>query len=176
LNVLENYTDIYSRELLFIEARNNHVKDGLQAAYSSQAPGNRLDVFCVSNKMYEKYSRKGNSQFVEASGIPDLRKFCFQITADAQLREAKHFLQSSVFNLLTSFEVCLSSLASSSNDSVALVKSKKLADDAMSATVLACSNPSLTLAFAANSIYRRGFQALQSRISKQILWPVSMIR
>ncbi|CAG9951905.1 unnamed protein product [Clonostachys rosea f. rosea IK726] len=122
------------RELLFIEARNNHVKDGLQAAYSSKAPGNRLDVFCVSNKMYEKYSRKGNSQFVEASGIPDLRKFCFQITADAQLREAKHFLQSSVFNLLTSFEVCLSSLASSSNDSVALVKSKKLADDAMSAT------------------------------------------
>ncbi|KAK7224376.1 hypothetical protein V2G26_012379 [Clonostachys chloroleuca] len=122
------------RELLFIEARNRHVKDGLQAAYSSKVPRNRLDVFCVSNKMYEKYSRKGNGEFIEASGIPDLRKFCFQITADAQLLEAKRFLKSSLFNLLTSFEVCLNSLASSSNDDVALMTSKKLADDAISAT------------------------------------------
>ncbi|CAG9981490.1 unnamed protein product [Clonostachys byssicola] len=123
-----------SRELLFIEARNNHVKDGLQAAYSSKVPGSKLDFFFVSNKMYEKYSKKENNQFTEASGIPGLRKFCLQITADAQLREAKDFLQSSLFNLVTSFEVCLNSLASSSNDNVALIKSKKLAHDAISAT------------------------------------------
>lgn len=129
---------------MFIEARNNHVKDGLQAAYSSKVPGNRLDVFCISNKMYDKYSRKGNSEFVEASGIPDLRKFCFQITADAQHREAKHFLQSSLFNLLTSFEVCLNSLASSSNDNVVLMKTKKSAHYAISATVPRYSNPSPT--------------------------------
>lgn len=161
---------------MFIEARNRHVKDGLQAAYSSKVPRNRLDVFCVLNKMYEKYSRKGNGEFIEASGIPDLRKFCFQITADAQLLEAKRFLKSSLFNLLTSFEVCLNSLASSSNDDVALMTSKKLADDAISATVSGYSNPSPTLAFAANRTCRRGFQALQSRISKQILWPVSRIK
>ncbi|KAJ9136605.1 Ras GTPase family protein [Pleurostoma richardsiae] len=90
------------RELLFIGARNQHVKEGLQTAYASKVPDRKLEVFCVSNKLYEKYTRKGNSDVVRASVIPELRKFCHSITAEAQLQEARHFLQSSLFSLLNS--------------------------------------------------------------------------
>ncbi len=93
------------RELLFVTARNEHVTSGLQAAYAAKAPAGRLDVFCVSNRWYHKFSRKGNAELVQASGIPALRKFCHSITADAQLREARHFLQASLFTLVNSAEL-----------------------------------------------------------------------
>lgn len=100
------------RELLLINARNAHVTSGLQAAYTARAPGGHLDVFCVSNKWYGKQSRKGNVDLVQASGIPALRRFCHSITADAQLREARDFLQTRVFALVNSVELwvggCLS--------------------------------------------------------------------
>ena len=64
-----------------------------------------MPVFCVSNTTYEKYSRKGNSEMVRASGIPELRRFCHSITAGAQLLEAKHFLQSTLSSLLNSIEL-----------------------------------------------------------------------
>ncbi|KID65368.1 Dynamin, GTPase domain protein, partial [Metarhizium hybridum] len=98
--------------LLFIEARNQHVKRGLQSAYASKIPDQTLDVFCVSNKIYEKHVPKGNSEFVAASGIPELRRFCHTITADAQLQEATHFLKSSIPSFLTSLEIRLGSLCS----------------------------------------------------------------
>ncbi|KAH0592355.1 hypothetical protein MHUMG1_09968 [Metarhizium humberi] len=98
--------------LLFIEARNQHVKRGLQSAYASKIPDQTLDVFCVSNKIYEKHVLKGNSEFVAASGIPELRRFCHTITADAQLQEATHFLKSSIPSFLTTLEIRLGSLCS----------------------------------------------------------------
>lgn len=88
---------------MLIEARNNHVKQGLQKAYASKVPGGQIDVFCVST--YEKYFAKGNAEMVHSSGIPEIRRFCHTITADAQLREAKHFLQSALSNLLGSVEL-----------------------------------------------------------------------
>ena len=88
-----------------MEARNSHVKKGLQNAYSSKVPGGQLEVFCVSNTTYEKFSRKGNTEMVHASGIPDLRRFCHTITAGAQLLEAKNFLQSRLSSLLNSVEL-----------------------------------------------------------------------
>jgi len=42
---------------------------------------------------------------IVASGIPDLRRFCHSLTADAQLREARHFLQSRLFSVLNSLEI-----------------------------------------------------------------------
>ncbi|KAH6678502.1 hypothetical protein B0J14DRAFT_582898 [Halenospora varia] len=97
------------QELLLIDSRNCHVKEGLQYAYASKIPGRRLEVFCVSNTTYEKYSRKGNTEMVHASGIPELRRFCHTITAGAQLLEAKHFLQSTLSSLLSSVELWTSS-------------------------------------------------------------------
>ncbi|GAB1312304.1 Dynamin N-terminal domain-containing protein [Madurella fahalii] len=90
------------RDLLLINARNAHVTSGLQRAYAAKVPAGRLDVFCVSNKHYAKYSRKGDAELVRASGIPALRQFCYSITADAQLREARHFLQAKLFSLVNS--------------------------------------------------------------------------
>ncbi len=64
-----------------------------------------MEVFCVSNTTYEKFSRKGNAEMVRASGIPELRRFCHTITAEAQLLEAKHFLKSTLSSLLSSVEL-----------------------------------------------------------------------
>lgn len=89
-------------DFLLIGARNTHVKEGLQKAHSSEVPEGELDIFCVSNTVYEKYCRKGNREYVEASGIPELRRFCHSITAEAQFREARHFLHSSLASLLNS--------------------------------------------------------------------------
>ncbi|KAH8649442.1 hypothetical protein BGZ60DRAFT_534676 [Tricladium varicosporioides] len=97
------------QEFLLIDSRNSHVKEGLQNAYASKVPGGRLEVFCVSNTTYEKFSRKGNTEIVHASGIPELRRFCHTITAGAQLLEAKHFLQSTLPSLLSSVELWASS-------------------------------------------------------------------
>jgi hypothetical protein len=88
-----------------MDARNQHVKEGLQQAYASKVPGGKLEVFCVSNTTYEKYSTKGNAAMVHASGVPELRRFCHHLTANAQLLEAKHFLRSTLSSLLNSVEL-----------------------------------------------------------------------
>lgn len=85
------------------------MKKGLQAAYASKMPGSLLEVFCVSNTLYEKYTGKGCNDLVRSmittSGIPELRRFCQSITSDSRLLEAKHFLQSKLSSLLNSMEV-----------------------------------------------------------------------
>ncbi len=95
----------HRQELLLIEARNDFVKEGLKRNYSAKVPGGRLEVFCVSNVNYEKFSKKGPVDHVNASGIPALRRFCHTITAKPQYFEAKHFLQSSLPSLLTSIRL-----------------------------------------------------------------------
>lgn len=91
--------------MLLISARNAHVKEGLQRAYSSKVPNGGLEVFCVSNTTYAKYVKKGNVEMVQASGIPELRRFCYTMTAYAQLLEARHFLSSTLSSLLNSAEL-----------------------------------------------------------------------
>ena len=67
--------------------------------------GRSLEVFCVSNKWYEKYCPKANTKFVEASEVPDVRRFCHTVTADAQLNEAKHFLRSRLSAMLNTLNL-----------------------------------------------------------------------
>ena len=62
-------------------------------------------MFCVSNTTYEKYSKKGNRELVDASGIPQLRRFCHSVTAEAQFQEALHYLRSTLPNLVNSLEL-----------------------------------------------------------------------
>lgn len=88
-----------------MDARNQHVKEGLQKAYATRTPGKTLQVFCVSNTWYETFSEEGSTAMVKASGIPELRQFCHSITADAQLLEARHFLRSTLPSLLNSVEI-----------------------------------------------------------------------
>ncbi|KAM0549484.1 hypothetical protein ACHAPJ_009300 [Fusarium lateritium] len=102
---LKKKTAKKQQELLLIRARNEHVKENLQNVYSSEMNGRKLDVFCVSNKWYEKYCPKGNTDFVDASGIPELRRFCHTLTADAQFNEARHFLRSRLSALLNTLDL-----------------------------------------------------------------------
>lgn len=105
------------REFLLIKARNQFVKAGLQRAYAEKVEGKTLEVFCVSNKAYEKHARKGRVQFVEASGIPEVRRFCHTITAQAQLEESKNFLLSKLPSLLSSARLWMEKTLQEANDS-----------------------------------------------------------
>ena len=92
----------HRRESLLIAARNGFVQEGLRQNYSEKVPRGILEIFCVSNPNYEKYAKKGIVDQVNASGIPELRRFCHTITAKPQFLEAKNFLLSSLSSLLTS--------------------------------------------------------------------------
>ncbi|EON64079.1 hypothetical protein W97_03309 [Coniosporium apollinis CBS 100218] len=93
------------QKFLLVDARNERVKDGLQEGYRTKVPGGMLEVFCVSNTTYEKYSAEGVVDMVNASGIPELRRFCYSVTAEAQFLEAKHFLQSRLSSMLSSIQL-----------------------------------------------------------------------
>lgn len=68
-----------------------------------------LAIFCVSNEWYEYYGSRGNAAMVEASQIPALRRYCHAMAADAQLRETKNYLRSSVPAFFTSLNLWTSS-------------------------------------------------------------------
>ena len=101
-----------------MKARSDHVKEGLRKAYAAKVPGENLDVFCVSNIMYEKHVRKGNRDLVLASEIPEVRRFCYSITAEARHREALHLLQSSIPGLLHSLSLWMANQASAHDDAM----------------------------------------------------------
>ncbi|EOO01166.1 hypothetical protein UCRPA7_3322 [Phaeoacremonium minimum UCRPA7] len=83
-----------SRELMFINARNEHVTKGLQNAYASKVPDKKLEVFCVSNKMYGKYTRKGNNESFESREVY------------AQLEDVKTLWTQSIRDLSSEFKSC----------------------------------------------------------------------
>jgi hypothetical protein len=92
-----------------VQARNDQVVEGLQSAYAAKVPGGSLSVFCVSNETYKKFTRKGNLDMIQASGIPALRSFCYSITAQLQLLESKFFLTSRLGSLLNSLQIWVES-------------------------------------------------------------------
>lgn len=114
------------QKFLLVEARNNQVKEGLQTTYAAKVPGGVLEVFCVSNRTYEKFTRKGDLDMVNASGIPALRLFCYSITAEKQLLEAKHFLTSRLGTLINSLQIWVDRHQESPRK---LLESKKSLDD-----------------------------------------------
>ncbi|KAJ5639534.1 uncharacterized protein N7484_007396 [Penicillium longicatenatum] len=94
------------KEILLIESRNQHVKNGLQIAYSETFKEATLNVFCVSNTWYEKYRQKEKSgttlKLVTTSGIPELRKFCYLLCAKSRFDEDKHFIRHTLSSIITS--------------------------------------------------------------------------
>ena len=93
------------RQALFIKARNEHVKNGLRSAYSSKISDKTLEVFCVSNKLYDKQCKKGDLDLISLSGIPSLRRFCRLIGADAQLAAGRHYVNSAIPGLVISLKL-----------------------------------------------------------------------
>ena len=123
------------RKLLFIEARNQHVKENLQAAYNSRAPGRELEVFGVSSTLYDKYAQRGNEELVRGSAIPAVRRFCHTISADVQLREAKHYLQSSLFGLVSSLHIWSNSAMRDGEETAAVEETRSLLKEALDTAV-----------------------------------------
>lgn len=72
-------------------------------------------MFCVSNRLYEKQCKRGDSTLVTVSGIPKLRNFCRLLGADAQLAQAQDFLKSSLFSLVNSFQLWISNMDAASS-------------------------------------------------------------
>ncbi|KAL2399997.1 hypothetical protein ABEF93_004121 [Exophiala dermatitidis] len=93
------------QKTMLIRARNNHVTTALQAAYASEVRGGKLDVFCVSNKLYDKYRGSHDADLLQISGIADLRQFCTSTTKDARLLRVQNFLRSELAGLLTSVDL-----------------------------------------------------------------------
>jgi hypothetical protein len=91
--------------MLLINARSEHVKEEIREVYEPDVGDGVLEVFCVSNTSYEKFARKGDAEMVLASGIPEVRRFCYTITAHAQQLQAIHFLVSKLPSLLNSAEL-----------------------------------------------------------------------
>jgi hypothetical protein len=85
-------------------ARNDHIKRGLKASYATKTVGKKLEVFCVSNKMYKKYRSGGNEYLVGLSGIPELQNFCRLAAADSRLAEARHQV-ASIQGLVLSMQI-----------------------------------------------------------------------
>lgn len=97
-------------KLLLMAARNKYVIAGLQSSYAAKVPGGKLDIHCIANSDYNKYSQRGDSQSVIASGIPDLRRCCHSIAADAQFMESKNFLLATIPSLVASVQLWIESL------------------------------------------------------------------
>lgn len=106
---LPNLLKFRRQRFLLIGARNDYVRKGLQRAYSDKVPGGNMEIFCVSNVAYEKFSKKGTDEYVVASGIPELRRLCHTVTAKSQFLEAKHLLQSRLPSLLSSIRLWVES-------------------------------------------------------------------
>lgn len=84
------------------------MEKGLKSLYENSVDG-ELKVFCVSNSTYEEsaYQQEtGMDQRLRSvSGIPDLRKFCYFLSADSRLRDAKSFLQVTLPSLIASISM-----------------------------------------------------------------------
>jgi hypothetical protein len=64
-----------------------------------------VKVFCVSSKLYSDHRedyKEQNAEYIRQSGIPELRRYCQSIAAEAQLRATSAFLNDRVPALLGS--------------------------------------------------------------------------
>ncbi|KAL4734477.1 hypothetical protein BDV11DRAFT_212732 [Aspergillus similis] len=85
---------------LLITRRNQRVTSSLKRTY-----GDDIKVFCVSNTLYSDHRSEEPdraNEYIELSGIKDLRRYCQSVPADAQLRATEAFLQTQVPALLGS--------------------------------------------------------------------------
>ncbi|KAH7359284.1 hypothetical protein B0T11DRAFT_355944 [Plectosphaerella cucumerina] len=93
----------HRRKYRLISARANRITKALKAKYEPET-GARLKVFCVGNHAYEKLCELGETDRVQATGIPALRLYCHTITADARLAEARYWMKTTVPGFLQSAE------------------------------------------------------------------------
>ena len=89
---------------LAITRRNKKVIAETAESYSRK----NMRVFCVSNTLFNEYGgcdEELEKAYAELSGIPELRSYCRQIPADAQLASISHFIKSTVPTELASVKI-----------------------------------------------------------------------
>ncbi|KAL4884754.1 hypothetical protein BJY04DRAFT_181964 [Aspergillus karnatakaensis] len=99
---------------LLIEGRNELAVARLSSDFKPD-----VKVFCVSSKLYVEYregSKEQAREYVELSGIPELRQYCQSVPAEAQMRATSAFLKNKVPALVGSINQWI--LASSNSVTV----------------------------------------------------------
>jgi hypothetical protein len=89
---------------LLIQARNEKVKENLQAGYAEHFSPKRMPVFCIDNVYYQEQE---SPQAVDLSGIPDLRRYCLSLPGRALFRSADTYLETRLPALINSLEIWL---------------------------------------------------------------------
>ena len=97
--------------LLYMRARNDYVNSRLRVVYEKETKGSLLEVFCVSNSLYEKTLEDHDIRGITASNIPALRRHCYSIVADIRLAESNNFLLSTLPSFLESVQLWYESLS-----------------------------------------------------------------
>ena len=103
-----------------ISRRNMRVTESLSRAW-----GNQTRIFCVSNRLYTDHREmdlEQANQYLELSGIKELRRYCQSVPADAQLRATESFLQNQLPAILGSITLW----ASASADAVTVSRAETL--------------------------------------------------
>lgn len=91
-----------------INFRNQTISDGLKRAYGRKIPGQNLKIFCVSNTMYwdkRKLQAEKALDYLNLSGIIELRRHCIGIVAESHLRGARNYINSDLPAFLGSLEL-----------------------------------------------------------------------
>ena len=84
------------------------MQKGLKSLYENCLDG-EPKIFYVSNSTYDECAcrqERGTDQRLRSiSGVPELRKFCYLLSADLGLRDAKNFLQTTLPSLIASISM-----------------------------------------------------------------------
>ncbi|KAL8950134.1 MAG: hypothetical protein Q9222_003811 [Ikaeria aurantiellina] len=86
------------------------IKHSVRNSYAKHAAGLNVKVFCVGNRDYEGFGyrcEEARDHAVRGSCIPELRRFCHSVVAQAQYRASMHFLEVELPTLIRSCEVWL---------------------------------------------------------------------
>jgi hypothetical protein len=96
---------------LYMKARNEKVKEDFQKVHAEKTNGNKLEVFCVGNALYNKAVETRDIQGIQASNIATLRNRCQLIAVESKLSESRNFLYAKLPGLLESIQVWLDALS-----------------------------------------------------------------
>lgn len=90
---------LQSLDAFLIQSRNQRVTADLREH------GSNVRIFCVSNELYSRHRRiirVHDEDYFNLSGIPELRRYCQQVPAEAQFRFVAAFLEHRVPAVLRS--------------------------------------------------------------------------
>lgn len=109
-----------SYNILLLTCRNRRVETDLRDKYAADFRPNQLAVFCVDNCTYHACRTEEEAYL---SGIPALRKFCYEIPARAQFRSAHHFISTELPSLISSIKLWIEAARSPAKQCLAKIVS-----------------------------------------------------